>query len=151
MYGQDVIVPAKFMVPSLQIAIEKKLGDMESLRKRLYNLNKIDEWRLQAQWATEVSQFRRKLWHDKHLKLNRFQLGQPILKYNGRNEIKLGKFKVKWIGPYKIGEVGDNKAIKLWMLNGKEVTDLVNGSKLKIYHERNEGRGDTKTWMNNSR
>ena len=33
----------EFMVPSLRIAIENKLGDMGSLRERLYNLNKLDE------------------------------------------------------------------------------------------------------------
>ena len=58
------------------------------------------------------------------------------MKY-GRNEIKPGKFYVKWVGPYKIWEVDDNGAIKLWMLDRKEVPDTVNGSKLKIYHERN--------------
>lgn len=43
MYGQEAVVPAKFMVPSLSIALENRLGDMESLKERLYNLNKLDE------------------------------------------------------------------------------------------------------------
>ena len=60
-----------------------------------------------------------------------------MLKYNGKNEIKPGKFRVKWVGPFKIKEVGYNGAIKLWTLDGKEIPDAVNGSKLKIYHERN--------------
>ena len=102
MYGQGAVVPIEFMVPSLRIAIENKLGDMESLRERLYNLNKLDEWQLQAQWATKVTQERRKAWHDKHLKLNKFQPGQLVLKYNGQNEITPGKFKVKWVGLFKI-------------------------------------------------
>ena len=89
-----------------------------------------------AQWATEVTQNRRKVWHDKHLKLNRFQPGQWVLKYDGWNEIKAGKFKVRWVGPYQIREVGDNGAIKLWTLDGQEVPQAVNGSKLKIYHGR---------------
>ena len=55
-----------------------------------------------AQWATEVTQNRCKAWHDKHLKLNKFQPGQLVVKYNWWNEIKPGKFKVKWVGPYKI-------------------------------------------------
>ena len=59
------------------------------------------------------------------------------MKYNGQNKIRPGKFKVKWVGPYKIREVGDNGAIKLWTLDRKEVPDVVNGSKLEIYHERN--------------
>ena len=47
MYGQEAVVPTEFMVPSLRIAIENKLGDIESLRERLYNLNKLDEQQLQ--------------------------------------------------------------------------------------------------------
>ena len=81
---------------------------------------------------------RKKAWHDKHLKLNKFQPGQLVLKYNGRNEIRPGKFKVKWVGPFKIWEVGYNEAIKLWTLDGKEIPDAVNGSKLKIYRERKD-------------
>ena len=63
------------------------------------------------------------------MKLNKFQLGQLVLKYNGRNEIRPEKFKIR--------EVGYNGAIKLWTLDGKKISDAVNGSKLKIYHKRN--------------
>lgn len=93
MYGQEAVVPIEFMVPSLRIAIENKLGDMESCRERRYNLNKLDERRLQAQWATKTSQCRHKVWHDKHLKLNKFQPGQLVLKYNKRNKIKPGNLR----------------------------------------------------------
>ena len=52
---------------------------------------------------------------------------QLVLKYNEQNEIKPRKFKVKWVRPFKIREVGYNGAIKLWTLDGKEVPDPVNG------------------------
>ena len=45
---------------------------------------------------------------------------------------------MKWVGPYQIWEVGDNGAIKLWTLDGKEIPDAVNGSKLKIYKEKKD-------------
>ena len=80
--------PTRFMVPSF----EKKLGDLNKLEKQLL-----------AQWTTEVTQNRRKAWHDKHLKLNKFQPGQWVLRYDGRNEIKPGKFKVKWVGYTRSG------------------------------------------------
>lgn len=63
LYGQEAVVPIDFMVPSLRIAIDNRLGDMESLRERLYTLNKLDERRMMAQWATETAQQRRKVWH----------------------------------------------------------------------------------------
>lgn len=49
MYGQEVVVLAEFMVPSLRIAFDNRLGDMESLRERPYALNKSDEKRAMAQ------------------------------------------------------------------------------------------------------
>ncbi|XP_059067612.1 uncharacterized protein LOC131858397 [Cryptomeria japonica] len=121
------------MVSSLRIAIDNKLGDMESLRNQLYTLNKLDEQRMMAQWATETTQQRWKMWHNKHLQRMQFTPGQLVLKFNGCNEIKPGKFKVKWLGPFKVCEVGANGAIKLWTLDDKEIPDAVNGSKLKVY------------------
>lgn len=59
MYDQEAIVPAEFIVLSLRIAIENHLGDMESLRERLYALGKLDESRMMAQWAIEATQQRR--------------------------------------------------------------------------------------------
>ncbi|XP_059076298.1 uncharacterized protein LOC131875698 [Cryptomeria japonica] len=111
---------------------------MESLRERLYALNKLDKRRLMAQWVTDVAQQRRKHWHDQHIRRARFTPRQLVLKYNGRNEIKPGKFKVRWLGPFRIREVNTNGAIKLWMLDGKEIPDAINKSKLKVYHERRE-------------
>lgn len=43
MYGQEAMFSTEFMVLSLRIVIENKLGDMDSLRERLYNLNKLEE------------------------------------------------------------------------------------------------------------
>lgn len=140
MYGQEVVVLAEFMVPSLRIAIENRLGDMESLRERIYVLNKLDEKRMMAQCDIKAAKQRRKMWHDKHLKRMRLAPRQLVLKYNGRNEIKPNKFKVRWLGPYKVREVVENGSIKLWTLDGREVPDSVNGLKLKPYHEQAEDR-----------
>lgn len=91
-----------------------------------------------AQWAIEVAQRQRKYWHDKHLRRVNFQPGQLVLKYNGHNELRPGKFKVRWLGPYKIKEVGKNEAVKLFTLDDNPIRDPVNGLKLKVYRERNK-------------
>lgn len=138
MYGQEAVMPMEYMVPSLRIAVENRLGDTESLKERLYQLNKLDERRVMAQWATENMQRRQKYWHDKHLRRMNFRPGQLVLKYNGRNEIKPGKFKVRWLGPFWVREVGDNGSIKLENLDGSLILEAINGSKLKPYQERKE-------------
>ncbi|XP_059068199.1 uncharacterized protein LOC131858767 [Cryptomeria japonica] len=94
MYGQEAVVPAKYTVPSLRVAVENRLGDIESMNARLDGLVKLDERRLMAQWTTKVAQRQRKHWHDQHLRKANFQPGQLVLKYNGQNELRLGKFKV---------------------------------------------------------
>lgn len=91
-----------------------------------------------AQWATEVAQRQRKYWHDKHLRRTNFCPGQLVLKYNSCNELRTGKFKVRWLGPYKIREVGKNGAAKFSTLDDNPIRDLVNGSKLKLYRERDK-------------
>lgn len=48
MFGQEAMVLVEFMIPSLRIELENKLGDMESLRERLYKLNRLKEKRLLA-------------------------------------------------------------------------------------------------------
>lgn len=87
MYGQEAVVPAEYTIPSLQVAVENRLGDEESLSARLDSLVKLDERRVMAQWAMEVAQRRRKCWHDKHLRQVNFRSCQLVLKYNGRNEL----------------------------------------------------------------
>lgn len=145
MFGQEVVVPAEFMILSLRIALENKLGDDESLAERLNNLNKLEEKKLLAQWATEVAQNRRKVSHDKHLKFSRFQPGLLVLKYDGHNEIKPGKFKIRWVGPYEIREIGENGEIKLSTLDGHEVSQAVNGSRLKLYRVRKMSSPNTQS------
>ncbi|XP_057841791.1 uncharacterized protein LOC131051343 [Cryptomeria japonica] len=138
MYGQEVVVPTECTVPSLRIVVDNRLGDEESLHARLMNLTKLDEHRMMAQWVTEVAQRWRKYWHDKHLRWTNFHPRQLVLEYNGRNELCPGKFKVHWLGPYKIKEVGKNGAVKLSTLDDNPIHNPVNGSKLKLYQERDK-------------
>lgn len=94
---------------------------------------KLDARRSQAQWATEVTQNRHKVWLDK---LSRFQPGQWVLKYDSRVEMKQERFKARWVGPDQTREVGDNRVLKLATLNEQEMPPIVNGFKLQIYGAR---------------
>lgn len=68
----------------------------------------------------------------------KFQPSQLVLKYNDYNEIKPRKFKVRWLGPFKIREVGENRAIKVKNLDRTLLQDSINGLKLKPCQERKE-------------
>ena len=53
-------MPMEYAVPSLKIALEHRLGDVETLKERLNTLIKLDEKGTLAQWMTKVAQRRRK-------------------------------------------------------------------------------------------
>ena len=84
--------------------------------------------KVQRPEATEVTENKHKVWHDKPLGLNRFPPGQLVLKYDGQNDVHQERFKARWIGPYQFQEVGDNGVIKLGMLNGQKIPHAVNRS-----------------------
>ena len=46
----------------------------------------------------------------------------------------LGKLRTQWLGSYIVMNITDGGAMKLQKLDGTEVQDLVNGSRLKLYH-----------------
>lgn len=141
MHGQEAVVSAEYIVPNLRIAVDNRLGDEESLKVHLVNLTKLDECRVMAQWVTKVAQHRRKYWHNRCLRWTNFRPGQLVLKYNGRNELQPGKFKIRGLGPYKIREVGKNGVVKLSTLDHNPIRYLVNDSKLKLYRERDKPVG----------
>jgi len=60
-YGMEVVMPTEYVMPSLRIAIEERLGDEESLYKRLTTLEKLSEARQLAIHAMMVEKMRRKV------------------------------------------------------------------------------------------
>ena len=58
MYGQEAVVPMEYIVPSLGVAIENRLGDEESFKEWLGTLIKLDERRKFSQWSIDVGQQR---------------------------------------------------------------------------------------------
>lgn len=67
-YGLEAVVPLEYQVPSLRVAIEERLGDLDSLQERLNRLNQLEEQRTRALFIQEVVHNRRKVWHDRHIK-----------------------------------------------------------------------------------
>ena len=61
----EAVMPAEYVLPSLRIAIEARLDDEESLRKRYTVLEKLSEARRLAIHAMRVEKMRRKAWYDR--------------------------------------------------------------------------------------
>ena len=84
----------------------------------------------------EAHQQRIKGMFDKREKVDNFQVGDWVLKWDvvRQDKGKHGKFDSFWIGPFVIAQVHKNNTFKLQNLEGEEVFDgLVNGQFLKLY------------------
>ena len=61
----EAVMPVEYVLPSLKIVIEERLGDEEYLKKILTTLKKLSEARQIAIHAMMVEKMRRKAWYDK--------------------------------------------------------------------------------------
>ena len=79
---------------------------------------------------SEAHQKRIKIIFDKRSKVDNFQVGYWVLKWDTdrKDKGKHGKFDSLWIGPFVIAQVHHNNTFKLQNIEGEEVFDgLVNG------------------------
>jgi transposase InsO family protein len=66
-YGQEAILPIELEIPSLRIAIDHCMSDLNSLRHRYAMLEKLNETRAEAYLNTVAMQNRRKSFYDSKL------------------------------------------------------------------------------------
>ena len=87
--------------------------DLKSLgQRRLLQLNKLDEIRLQAYENAKLFKEKTKKWHDAHI-MKDFQVGDLVLLFNSRLHLFLGKLKSRQSGPLKVVQTFPNSAIEL--------------------------------------
>ncbi|GET57239.1 putative integrase core domain protein [Rhizophagus irregularis DAOM 181602=DAOM 197198] len=91
-----------------------------------------------AKTNIEISQQKQKERHDRKLRHQiKFSIGDKVLYYDAAKEKQwTGKLNPKWKGPYYIHQVGEKGAYKLRTIDGKVLQTPVNGSLLKLYHDR---------------
>ena len=97
-------------------------------------MNELDEIRKDAIQRTILIQNKRFKWHDKLLKRNNFQEGDWPLFFDSRFKNFKGKITTKWTGPYEIITIFYNGYVKISTIDDEQVTFVVNGHRLKVYH-----------------
>ena len=100
-------------------------------RKRLLQLNELEELRMNAYENAKLYKDRTKLWHDKHLSKKEFREGELVLLYNSRLRLFPEKLKSSWSGPFTVIKVYPHGAVDI--ADEKGVTFKVNGHRLKPY------------------
>jgi transposase InsO family protein len=132
-YGQEAILPIELEIPSLRIAIEHRMGALNSLQHRYAMLEKLNETRAQAYLHTVAMQNRRKSFYDSKLTPKTLHENDLVLLYDSRFQKFPGKFKMRWFGPYRILKAYENGSMELQDFEGKIHTTRYNGNRLKLY------------------
>jgi hypothetical protein len=83
---------------------------------------------------TILVQNQRSKWHDKFIKKKHFQLGDWALLFDSRFKIFKGKLTTHWLDPYEVDTAYDNGAIKIKTIDDGQVSFVVNGHRLRFYH-----------------
>ena len=74
-------------------------------------------------------------WHDKFIKNKVFQSGDWELLYDSCfNDFK-GKLCTCWMGPYAVDTIFDNGTIRLVTIDDTRTSFIVNGHRLRLYHQ----------------
>ncbi len=74
---------------------------------------------------------RRKHWHDRNIKTERFQEGDLVLLYTLKKHKR--KLKKRGLGPFVVSELTTSGAVRLETLDGAQMPNFINGSRLRRY------------------
>ncbi|GJS42333.1 reverse transcriptase domain-containing protein [Tanacetum coccineum] len=102
--------------------------------KRMFQLHELDELRYQAYENSRLYKERTKVWHDRKLRMRKeFKQGNKVLLFHSKYKFKLTKLRCRWLGPYVVKHQYPSGYVGLYEKDGK--TFIVNGYRLKLYHE----------------
>ena len=76
-----------------------------------------------------------KTWHDKFIKQKQFNTQDWALLFNSQFKNFKGKLTTCWMGPYEVVTTFDNGSIKIKTIDGSQISFVVNGHRLRLYHQ----------------
>ena len=71
-YGKKALLSIEFEYNTLSMVGQLDLDFSHAQKDRLFQLNGLDEFKVQALLHTEIVQLQRKIWHDKYIKEKQF-------------------------------------------------------------------------------
>ncbi|GKD30179.1 reverse transcriptase domain-containing protein [Tanacetum coccineum] len=118
--------------------------------KRMFQLHELDELRHQAYENSRLYKERTKVWHDRKLRMRKeFKQGNKVLLFHSKYKFKQPKLRSRWLGPYIVKHQYPSGYVELYGKDGK--TFIVNGHRLKLYHEEDNDPREAVTPNNQDR
>jgi hypothetical protein len=134
-YGTDAIFPILLVLPVAKFFQEEQTKSNDMVR-RMLDLVELQQVREQLVEKSEAHQKRIKDTFDRKTKVDNFQVGYWVLKWDDlrQDKGKHDKFNSLWTGPFMITQVQHNNTFILQSLGGEEMFGgPVNGRFLKLY------------------
>ena len=130
-YGKSVVFSIEFEIKTLKTATEVNLDVTEAQKRRLNQLNELDENRLAAVDQTVLIQQQRSNWHDRFIKKKVFCEGDWALLHDSRFKRDLkGKLCTRCLGPYLVYRVFNNGIVHLITIDENRAPLFANGHSL---------------------
>ena len=128
-------MPVEVEIPSLRVLAETDLDEAEWVRKRIDQLNLIDEKRMTALCHGQLYQQRMARAFNKKVRPRDFKEGDLVLRKVLPNiQDPRGKFTPNYEGPYVVKKVLTGGALILSHMDGPDLKDPVNSDAVKMYY-----------------
>ncbi|XP_019414599.1 PREDICTED: uncharacterized protein LOC109326365, partial [Lupinus angustifolius] len=99
--------------------------------KRKFELQELEELRLDAYENAHTYKEKTKRWHDTHILRREFHVEELVLLFNSRLRFFPGKLKSRWSGPFRVTKVYPYGIVEIW--NEEMRNFKVNSQRLKHY------------------
>ncbi|KAL8089245.1 hypothetical protein AgCh_038872 [Apium graveolens] len=113
-YGKGCHLPAELEHKAYWTLTKLNLDQDAVEKKRMLQLNELDEFRLQAYENNKIYKEKVKRWHDRKLSPKLFVQGQQVLLFNSRLRLLPGKLKSRCSGPFIVKTVFPHGAVEIF-------------------------------------
>jgi hypothetical protein len=117
-------------IQTLRTTIQLGMDLHEAQKKRLLQINELDELCQASLHKTTIIQHQRAQWNGKFINKRKFKVGDWALLFDSRFMDFKGKLCTQWLGPCEIDTVFENGAIKLCTINNERNYLMENGHRI---------------------